>query len=70
MFASASDDGNVNLYHGMVYNDLMKNALIVPLRKLKAHERGDNLGCIAIDFHPEQPWLMSAGADGKIHLFT
>ena len=30
LFASASDDATVHVFHGMVYSDLMTNPLIVP----------------------------------------
>ena len=39
LFASASDDASVNVFHGMVYNDLMQNALIVPLKILRGQFR-------------------------------
>ena len=31
-FASRGDDATVHVFHGMVYNDLMQNALIVPVK--------------------------------------
>ena len=37
LFASCSDDGSVNIFYGMVFNDLLQNALIVPVKILKAH---------------------------------
>ena len=70
MFASAADDATVHIYHGRVYADLMSNALIVPLKILKGHKTKDHLGVMAVAFHPTQPWLFSAGADGDVHLFT
>jgi len=44
LFASCSDDGNINIFHGMVYNDLLQNPLIVPVKIIKAHEVTENLG--------------------------
>ena len=70
LFASAADDGTVNVYHGRVYADLMTNPLLVPVKRLKAHDVTSHLGTMAIAFHPTQPWIFSAGADGKVHLFT
>jgi ribosome biogenesis protein ERB1 len=32
LFASSSDDGTAHVFHGMVYNDLMTNPLLVPLK--------------------------------------
>jgi ribosome biogenesis protein ERB1 len=46
LFASASDDGTVHIFHAMVYNDLMQNALIVPLKVLKGHKVTDDLGVL------------------------
>ena len=70
LFASASDDATVHIYHGRVYADLLTNPMIVPLKILKAHAVKDHLGVMNVAFHPTQPWLFSAGADGEIHLFT
>lgn len=40
LFASASDDGAINIFYGMVYNDLLQNALVVPVKVLKgAHSK-------------------------------
>ena len=66
LFASASDDGSVNIFHGMVYNDLLQNALVVPLKVLKAHEpsKTSGLGAMTCVWHPVQPWVFTAGADG------
>ena len=70
IFASCSDDGGINIFHGMVYNDLMKNALIVPVKVLKGHKIVDDLGVLDICFHPTQPWIFSAGADHNIILWS
>ena len=70
LFASASDDGTVHIYHGQVFADLLTNPLIVPLKILKGHKVTDRLGVMGIAFHPTQPWIFSAAADGSIHLYT
>ncbi len=49
LFASASDDGSCNVFYGMVYNDLLQNALIVPLKVLKAHKTDKKSGLGAMD---------------------
>jgi len=67
--ASASDDGSIHVFHSMIYSDLMRNPLIVPVKVLRGHNVVNSLGTLAMVFHPTQPWLFSAGADGKIHLF-
>ena len=55
---------------GMVYNDLLQNPLIVPVKKLTGHTKYDDFGVMAVSWHPTQPWLFSAGADGYIKLWT
>uniref|UniRef100_A0A8C8RJF0 Ribosome biogenesis protein BOP1 n=1 Tax=Pelusios castaneus TaxID=367368 RepID=A0A8C8RJF0_9SAUR len=70
LFASASDDGSVIVCHGTVYNDLLQNPLIVPVKVLKGHVPTRDLGVLDVLFHPSQPWLFSSGADATIRLFT
>ncbi|KAI8141456.1 NUC169 domain-containing protein [Fennellomyces sp. T-0311] len=70
LFASASDDGSIQVFYGMVYNDLLQNPLIVPVKILKGHENKDGLGVLNIEFHPTQPWIFSSGADGSLRLWT
>ncbi|CAI5712454.1 unnamed protein product [Hyaloperonospora brassicae] len=69
LMASASDDGTVHIFHAMVYSDLMKNPLIVPLKILRGHEVSGGLGVMALAFHPVLPWVVTGGADGTIRLF-
>jgi len=70
LFASASDDGTVIVSHGMVYSDLLQNPLIVPVKVLRGHKQNENLGVLDCCFHPQQPWLFSAGADKTVRLFV
>ncbi|XP_074681561.1 ribosome biogenesis protein BOP1 [Strix aluco] len=70
LFASASDDGTVIVCHGMVYNDLLQNPLLVPVKVLKGHAVTLDLGVLDVLFHPTQPWVFSSGADGTIRLYT
>ncbi|KAK2920533.1 hypothetical protein Q8A73_000018 [Channa argus] len=70
LFASASDDGSVIVCHGMVYNDLLQNPLIVPVKVLRGHVITHDLGALDVTFHPTQPWVFSSGADATIRLFT
>ena len=44
LFASSSDDGRVHVFHGMVYNDFLKDALIVPLKILSDHKITNGIG--------------------------
>lgn len=70
LFASASDDGSVIICHGTVYNDLLQNPLIVPVKMLRGHVITQDLGVLDVTFHPSQPWVFSSGADATIRLFT
>ena len=69
LFATAGDDGNVHVFHGMVYADLLQNALIVPVKILRGHEVVDSEGIFDVCFHPQQPWVFSAGADATARLY-
>ncbi|KAF9821433.1 hypothetical protein IEO21_00679 [Rhodonia placenta] len=66
LFASSSDDGSIQIFHARVYNDLMTNPLIVPLKILRGHDVRDGLGVLQVRWCPRQPWLVSAGADGDV----
>jgi ribosome biogenesis protein ERB1 len=47
-----------------------QNARIVPVKVLKGHKSSSGLGVLHSVFHPTQPWLFTAGADGRILLYT
>lgn len=71
LFASCADDGSAHVFHGTVYDDLNKNALIVPLKKLERyHQVTNSLGILDIAWHPRLPWLFTTGADGQLHMFS
>jgi len=70
LFASCSDDGTIQIFHGMVYNDLMQNPFIVPVKILRGHEIVNYLGVLDCTFHPKQPWIFSCGADKTVRLYT
>eukprot|EP00123_Amoebidium_parasiticum_P012241 comp21214_c0_seq2/m.28850 comp21214_c0_seq2/g.28850 ORF comp21214_c0_seq2/g.28850 comp21214_c0_seq2/m.28850 type:complete len:515 (-) comp21214_c0_seq2:491-2035(-) len=70
LFASASDDGKVHIFHGRVFSDLLQNPLIVPVKVLDAHEVIRDRGVLDCKFHPIQPWIFSSGEDATIRLFT
>lgn len=50
-------------------SDLLKNPLIVPLKVLRGHGVKGGIGVHSLAFHPKQPWIFSAGADGVINLY-
>ncbi|CRK34454.1 hypothetical protein BN1708_019486, partial [Verticillium longisporum] len=64
LFADASDDGSLQIFHGKVVSDLMENPTIVPVKMLKGHKVVAKLGVMDVDWHPTEPWCVSAGADG------
>lgn len=69
LFADASDDGTLQIFHGKVVTDLMENATIVPLKTLSGHKVVSSLGVMDVDWHPREPWLFSAGSDGTARLW-
>ncbi|GAB6032701.1 Ribosome bioproteinsis protein 1 [Chamberlinius hualienensis] len=70
LFASASDDCSVIISHGMVYNDLLQNPLIVHVKILHGHQSVNDIGVLDCQFHPTQPWILTSGADSHIFLYT
>lgn len=71
LLADASDDGTIQIFHGLVTSDLMSNATIVPLKVLKGHKvTNGGLGVMDLAWHPTEPWIVSAGADGTARLWT
>jgi len=69
LFADASDDGSLQIFHGKVPNDQLENPTIVPVKILKGHKVVNKLGVLDIDWHPREPWCVSAGADGTARLW-
>ena len=70
LFADASDDGSLQIFHGKVVSDMMENASIVPLKVLRGHQVKKELGVLDVDWHPTEPWCVSAGADGTCRLWA
>lgn len=66
LLASSSDDGSIQLFHARVYNDLMSDPLIVPLKILRGHAIESGLGVLDIAWLHSRPWLVSAGADKDV----
>ncbi|KAJ7499137.1 NUC169 domain-containing protein [Mycena latifolia] len=69
LFASSSDDGAIQVFHSRVYNDLMTDPLIVPLKILRGHTVKEGLGVLQVKWCARQPWLVSGGADGTVGLW-
>mmetsp|Transcript_22328 Transcript_22328/g.43433 ORF Transcript_22328/g.43433 Transcript_22328/m.43433 type:complete len:536 (+) Transcript_22328:1-1608(+) len=69
IFASGSDNGKLHIFHGKVFDDLLTNPMIVPVKIINAHDPVDGLGILDCEYHPNQPWIFSSGADTTIKLF-
>jgi ribosome biogenesis protein ERB1 len=69
LFASASDDGTIQVFHGKVVSDLLENATIVPLKVLKGHDVVGGLGVLELDWCRNEAWVVSCGADGTARLW-
>ena len=69
--ASCSDDTSIHVFHNMVYEDYMRNPLIVPVKIIRGYheESKDGYGILSICWHGKLPWIFSGGADGKIFCF-
>jgi ribosome biogenesis protein ERB1 len=65
LFATGAADGQVHVFHGMVYEDYTKNALIVPVKILK-HTRP----VYALAWHPTLPWVFTSTEDGTVCCWT
>ncbi|CAH0726848.1 unnamed protein product, partial [Brenthis ino] len=70
LFASAGDDKYLVVSHGMVYNDLLQNPLLVPLKQLPAPAPRGELCVLDVRWHPAQPWLLAAAADHTLRLYA
>ncbi|PVG04148.1 BOP1NT-domain-containing protein [Serendipita vermifera] len=69
LFATSSDDGSIQIFHSRVYNDLMSDPLIVPLKILRGHRITDGLGVLDVNWMQSRPWLVSAGADAEVSVW-
>ncbi|GAB1734229.1 hypothetical protein NU195Hw_g9245t1 [Hortaea werneckii] len=70
LFADASDDGSLQVFHGKVVGDSLENATVVPLKVLRGHRVVRELGVLDVVWHPREAWCVSAGADGSLRVWT
>lgn len=70
LLACASDDATVSILHAKVFSDLMQSPMIVPVKRLRDHMMNQGLGVLSCAWHPHQPWLFTAGADGRVFLWA
>ena len=69
LFADASDDGSLQIFHGKVVGDSLENATVVPLKVLRGHKVVKELGVLDVKWHPRETWAVSAGADGSVRVW-
>uniref|UniRef100_A0A8R1HWE6 WD_REPEATS_REGION domain-containing protein n=2 Tax=Caenorhabditis japonica TaxID=281687 RepID=A0A8R1HWE6_CAEJA len=71
LLATVSDDGTAMVYYARIYSDFSRDNELYPVKRLRGHEKtSDDLSMLHATWHPTQPWLITAGADGTIALFT
>jgi ribosome biogenesis protein ERB1 len=71
LMASCSTDGTIQIFHAKVSSeDLMQDAVILPLKVLRGHTVKGLNGVSGVKFHPKQPWVFSIGHDGKVFMWT
>lgn len=51
-------------------SDLLQNPLLVPLKQLAGGARAADLVVLELRWHPAQPWLLAACADGTLRLYA
>ncbi|WKX88061.1 hypothetical protein Q1695_008017 [Nippostrongylus brasiliensis] len=70
LLATVSDDGTAMVYYARIHVDLFKDNEIYPVKRLRGHTSVNGLSMLDAVWHPTQPWLITAGADGTIALFS
>lgn len=70
LLAACSDDATVSILHAKVFSDLMQSPMIVPVKRLRDHMVNQGFGVLACAWHPHQPWLFTAGSDGRAYLWA
>ncbi|KAK5108389.1 hypothetical protein LTR62_008345 [Meristemomyces frigidus] len=70
LFADASDDASLQIFHGKVVRDDLANATIVPLKVLRGHKVSSGLGVLGVVWHPSEAVAVSCGADGGCRVWT
>eukprot|EP00913_Durusdinium_trenchii_P033156 g31039.t1 len=70
LLAACSDDATVSILHAKVFSDLMQSPMIVPVKRLRDHMVNQGFGVLSCAWHPHQPWLFTAGADGRAYLWA
>eukprot|EP00916_Digyalum_oweni_P001818 GHVL01003494.1.p1 GENE.GHVL01003494.1~~GHVL01003494.1.p1 ORF type:complete len:709 (+),score=93.93 GHVL01003494.1:34-2160(+) len=71
LLMSCSDDATIHILHAQVFADVLRSPLIIPVKTLEGgHTISRSFGILDCKWHPIQPWLFSAGADGRVILWV
>ena len=70
LFADASDDSTVQIFHIGVGGSEISNASVVPLKILKGHKVHNQLGVLEVAWVPKRAFLITAAADGDARLWV
>lgn len=70
LLSSASKEGKVLLYYSKVYDDFIKDPLIVPLTTLKSFYKNPMGEVNATEFHPRYPWIITAGSNKLLSIWS
>ena len=70
LLCSASKEGKILLYYSKVYDDLIHDPLIVPLTTLSSFYGVEMKEVNGAVFHPVYPWLLTAGSNKKISVWS
>jgi len=69
LFLSCSRNGKILVYHSTIYDDLVQDPIIVPLKVLKPVGSANSNFTFSC-FHPKHPWIFTSGEDNLIRLWT
>lgn len=70
LLSSASKEGKVLLYYSKVYDDFIKDPLIVPLTTLKSFYKNPMGEVNTTEFHPRYPWIITAGSNKLLSIWS
>ena len=66
LLAVGSEDGTVQVFHARVFEeDLSRSPMLVPVSRLLAGDLTTD-----VCWHPHQPWLISAAANGCVKIWA
>lgn len=73
LFATALDNGRLQITHASVSDDLRQDPVIVPVKLISTAPDDDEQGAggvMQVCWHPTQPWVFAGMSDGRVSLFV